>query len=348
MEYFKRQEQHAVLNPFLCLPSSPHDKVDFPPEEKPGQASITSTEADVHANSLTVRWTAPADDGGSPITAYRVIILKGDTKKDSVNIVGLPKTYHNFTGLERDANYTVQVFARNSVFEGDAAVKTLKTKFEGPPEVVKIDKLPIKTKDDTITLKWKEPGKNGKVITHYTAYQRTVTDGKVGDWKEIGKITNVKVRLLKVKLKKGEVYEIAITATNALGEGLKQGAARIKIVKPIGKDTFGEIPIMVVLVFPGPVSCRVGDNRYVSSLSEEVVEVHFKDETDYDPISPNLKIFVACFSTRWTRLYDAMDVLQERVLYNDRQSSRLFLEHQIYPLQPFVESSKMNFLLKTT
>ncbi|XP_022795716.1 hemicentin-2-like [Stylophora pistillata] len=95
--------------------------------KKPSQASIISTEADVHASSLTVRWTAPADDGGSPITAYRVIILKGDTKKGSVNITGLPKTYHTFTGLERDTNYTVKVFARNSVFEGDAAVKTLKT-----------------------------------------------------------------------------------------------------------------------------------------------------------------------------------------------------------------------------
>ncbi|XP_022795733.1 opioid-binding protein/cell adhesion molecule homolog isoform X1 [Stylophora pistillata] len=60
--------------------------------KKPGAASIISTEADVQASSLTVRWTAPADDGGSPITAYRVIILKGDTKKGSVDITGLRET----------------------------------------------------------------------------------------------------------------------------------------------------------------------------------------------------------------------------------------------------------------
>ncbi|XP_022809177.1 peroxidasin homolog isoform X5 [Stylophora pistillata] len=96
---------------------TPHDEevVKIYQIKKPSQASIISTEADVQASSLTVRWTAPADDGGS------------DTKKDSVNITGLPKTYHTFTGLERDTNYTVKVFARNSVFEGDAAVKTLKT-----------------------------------------------------------------------------------------------------------------------------------------------------------------------------------------------------------------------------
>ncbi|PFX15676.1 Titin [Stylophora pistillata] len=202
--------------------------------EKPGQAFIISTEADVRARSLTIRWTAPADDGGSPITAYRLVVLKDYTEITRINITGLQKTNHTFTGLERETNYTVKVFARNYVFEGDAAVKTLKTKFEGPPEVVKIDELPTETKDNTITLKWEEPGSNGKVIALYTAYQRTVTDGKVGDWKEIGNITNVKDRQLEVKLKKGEVYEFAITATNVLGEGLKQDALKIKRVKAIG------------------------------------------------------------------------------------------------------------------
>ena len=99
--------------------------------EKPGQAFIISTEADVRASSLTIRWTAPADDGGSPITAYRLVVLKDYTEITRINITGLPKTNHTFTGLERETNYTVKVFARNYVFEGDAAVKTLKTKFEG-------------------------------------------------------------------------------------------------------------------------------------------------------------------------------------------------------------------------
>ncbi|XP_022795735.1 titin-like isoform X3 [Stylophora pistillata] len=135
----------------------------------------------------------------------------------------------------------MKVFARNSIFEGDPAVKILKTEFEGPLEVVKIDELPIETKDDTIALKWKEPGSNGKVIMQYTVYQRTVTDGKMGDWKKIEKTTDVKDRQLEVKLKKGEVYEFAVTATNALGEGLKQDAFNIKRVKAIGIPAAVEI-----------------------------------------------------------------------------------------------------------
>ncbi|PFX13364.1 Tyrosine kinase receptor Cad96Ca [Stylophora pistillata] len=197
----------------------------YPLAEKPGQATIISTKADVQASSITVRWNAPADDGGSPIIAYRVIILKGDTKKDSVILTVLPETNHTFTDLERDTNYTVKVFARNAVFEGEAALNTLKTNF-----AVKINDLPSLTIADTITLTWEEAGNNGKVISQYTVYQRRVTDGKVGDWKEIGKIADVKDRQLEVNLKKGEAYEFAITATNVLGEGLKQDASKMKRV----------------------------------------------------------------------------------------------------------------------
>ena len=48
--------------------------------------------------------------------------------------------------------------------------------------MVQIDELRGETADDTVTLKWREPESNGKVITMYTVYQRVVTDGKVGQW----------------------------------------------------------------------------------------------------------------------------------------------------------------------
>ena len=99
--------------------------------ERPGSPSIISSQDDIQASSLTVRWTAPADDGGSPITAYRVIILKGDTEIDNVNITDPGTTSYSFIALKRDTYYTVKVFARNFVFEGPAAEKTMKTKDEG-------------------------------------------------------------------------------------------------------------------------------------------------------------------------------------------------------------------------
>ena len=100
--------------------------------------------------------------------------------------------------------------------------------------MVEIDELPDETTDDTITLKWKEPESNGKVITMYTVYQRVVTDGKVGKWTIIKNISDASVRELKIPLERGKVYQFAITATNEFGESLKQERANIQQVKTEG------------------------------------------------------------------------------------------------------------------
>ncbi|KAL9977677.1 hypothetical protein ACROYT_G015109 [Oculina patagonica] len=64
------------------------------------------------------------------------------------------------------------------------------------------------------------------------------------------------------------------------------------------------------------------DIRYVSVLTEQRVEIHFKHKVEDDPVSPNLNIFVAAFTTCWARLrlYEALDLLQEQVLYFDTDS----------------------------
>ena len=100
--------------------------------------------------------------------------------------------------------------------------------------MVEIDELPGETIDGTITLMWKEPESNGKDITMYTVYQRVVTDGKVGQWTIIRKIRDVSVRELKIALERGKVYQFAITATNELGESLKQEESNIEQVKADG------------------------------------------------------------------------------------------------------------------
>ena len=100
--------------------------------------------------------------------------------------------------------------------------------------MVEIDELPDETTDDTITLKWKEPESNGKFITMYTVYQRVVIDGKVGKWTIIKEISKVSVRELKITLESGKVYQFAVTATNKLGESLKQEEKNIQQVKAEG------------------------------------------------------------------------------------------------------------------
>ena len=61
-----------------------------------------------------------------------------------------------------------------------------------------------------------------------------MTDGKVGQWIEERRIRDVSVRELKIALERGKVYQFAITATNELGESLKQEKANIQQVKAEG------------------------------------------------------------------------------------------------------------------
>ena len=98
-------------------------------QEKP--ESPTIAQIDIQATSMTIKWTAPVDDGGGPITAYRVVILKNGTEINNVNITDSGTTSWNMRDLKRDTEYTVKLFARNVVFEGPAVEKVVKTKDEG-------------------------------------------------------------------------------------------------------------------------------------------------------------------------------------------------------------------------
>ena len=93
--------------------------------EAPGSPIITSTPEDIQATSLTLRWTAPVDDGGSPITAYQVGILQ------ERNVTKPTWRSLEIRELQKNTHYTVMLSARNYVFKGNASHKNMKTKIEG-------------------------------------------------------------------------------------------------------------------------------------------------------------------------------------------------------------------------
>ena len=60
-----------------------------------------------------------------------MVLQKGETQIEKNNITDPGTTTYSFRGLEKNTNYTVKLFSRNFVFEGDPIVRTIKTKFEG-------------------------------------------------------------------------------------------------------------------------------------------------------------------------------------------------------------------------
>ena len=95
--------------------------------EAPGSPNIT---VEIEATSLTVRWTAPDDDGGSPITGYQAVILQRGKVIENKTL-GAGVRVYPFDSLNRITTYTLRVSASNKVFEGDASELKVKTKYEG-------------------------------------------------------------------------------------------------------------------------------------------------------------------------------------------------------------------------
>jgi len=74
------------------------------------------------------------------------------------------------------------------------------------------------------------------------------------------------------------------------------------------------------------------DVRHVSVMNDAMVEIHYQYQDQDIPVSPNLNIFVACFTTCWARLrlYAALEQLAERVLYYDMDSV-IYLQEEGQP-----------------
>ena len=71
------------------------------------------------------------------------------------------------------------------------------------------------------------------------------------------------------------------------------------------------------------------DIRHVSVINDDMVEVHYQHQEEDIPVSPNLNIFVAAFTTCHARLklYEALESLGERVLYYDTDSV-IFIQNE--------------------
>ena len=104
----------------------------------------------------------------------------------------------------------------------------------GIPDTPDIIDVPAEIHSDEAVLKWKTPSSNGADITQYTVYIRNVTSNDtVGYWRKIENIYDVSIHAYVVTLRKGQQYDLVVTATNKYGESLKQ-QLKIKRIRVLG------------------------------------------------------------------------------------------------------------------
>jgi hypothetical protein len=75
------------------------------------------------ADTATVSWSAPADDGGTPITGYVVTPILAGTAEGPTTFDD-PATTHTVSGLTSGGQYTFQVAAVNAAGTGQASARS--------------------------------------------------------------------------------------------------------------------------------------------------------------------------------------------------------------------------------
>jgi hypothetical protein len=95
----------------------------------PGAPTITSVTSG--NKKAEVAWSAPASDGGSPITGYVVTPFRGATQQKPISF-GADATKGTVTGLANNATYTFRVAAVNAAGTGPMSAPSNAVKPKGP------------------------------------------------------------------------------------------------------------------------------------------------------------------------------------------------------------------------
>ena len=197
---------------------------------KPGKPSdVFAVPGDKQA---TLNWTAPTDDGGMPITGYRVQAQKN--KGDWATLVkytGSTATSYTATGLKNGAEYKFRVAAWNEIGRGGNAGSTLVTPTQAKPGKVKNLTVKWKKKKRKAVVKWQGP--INKPAKKFQVRISKPNDIKVfRKWKKTGSR-----KWVYQDLKVGKKYKVQARGKNGKSKGPMKGL-KFKTKKKQSK-TFG-------------------------------------------------------------------------------------------------------------
>ena len=163
------------------------DVDDSPPTPTPTEpdapTSLRSTRGD---QRVTLRWTAPASDGGESITDYE---YEQDGSRTWTSTGGTATRY-TVTGLTNGQTYTFRVRAVNSLgASGESNEATATPSTDPDPEAVGPPSPPrdltAMAGDQAVQLSWRRPADDGGARIVRYEYRQQEGDGPVGEWQII-------------------------------------------------------------------------------------------------------------------------------------------------------------------
>ncbi len=200
----------AAINAINTGPASAASNPVTPAATAPGAPTIgTATAGNTTA---TVTWTAPASDGGSPITGYSITPYKAGVAQAAVVVGDVLKDV--VTGLTDGISYTFTVAAINAVNTGPpSAMSNAVTPAATVPGAPIIGV--VTPENASVTVRWSPPvSDGGATITMYTV--TASPGGQTCTYAVINpEIDSCTVTGLTNNLK----YRFTVAATNKIGTG---------------------------------------------------------------------------------------------------------------------------------
>lgn len=189
---------------------------DFMPPSPPGKPHVS----DVSEDAVTLGWTMPLADGGSPINGYIIERRHKGGKWIRVNKTPYKDLRYRVLGLFEGNEYEFRVFAENIAgYSGPSPISDPCI----PCRPITVPSRPVnpKVKDyskTTAELVWTKPTRDGgSPILGYTVEMKKAD---TEEWKKVNLDDLIKPCVYKVKgLEEGVVYRFRVYATNMIGDG---------------------------------------------------------------------------------------------------------------------------------
>ncbi len=201
----------------------------------PASASVTGTPATVPGaptsprpvagnGAVAVAWTAPASNGGSPITEYTVTASPGG---ETCTWTSGPFPSCLVTGLTNGDSYTFTVTATNAVGSGAPSTSATATPVAEAGAPTGLTLLPG---NGEVTVSWTAPSSNGgSPITGYTV--SSYPGGRTCTW------TSGPLDCSVTGLTNGDSYSFWVAATNGVGTGQMSEYATTMLASVPGAPT---------------------------------------------------------------------------------------------------------------
>ncbi len=164
---------------------------------------------------VELSWTVPADNGGSPVTNYR--IYRGTSPGGETFLIEIgDQLSYNDTALANGQIYYYRVSAKNVVGEGAMSTEVSDTPLTIPNSPQSLVAVPG---DTIVDLNWNAPAIDGGTpVTNYNIYRGT-SPGTEVFLTQIGPVTTYNDNTLV----NGQVYYYQVSAVNVIGEGTLSG-----------------------------------------------------------------------------------------------------------------------------